>query len=150
MTSKDMENQYLILESKKVRDLLIKIMDPKLEGAKQAIKINQHFKNHFSMAINFLVESVDTYDKSKPRMISEVCQSSCAMGCGNAHQGRSWHRAGQGQANRGGRFQYRGNPNYQGGHGRGGHGTHGHGHAGRQDAQQNDNGTTNTYAPPAE
>jgi hypothetical protein len=110
-----------ILESKKVHDLLTKITDPKLEGAKQAIRINQQYKNDFSMAINFLAESVDSYDKTKPQMISEVSQGGCNAGRGNGQQGgRNGHRAGRGRGYRGGCFQYRGSPNYQGGHGRGG------------------------------
>jgi hypothetical protein len=58
------------LESQKVRDLLAKVTDPKLESAKQAICINPQYKNEFNMALNFLAESVDIHDKYKPRMIS--------------------------------------------------------------------------------
>jgi hypothetical protein len=61
-----------VLEAKKVRDLLTKISDPKLESAKQAIRINPQYKNSFDLAINFLAESVETIDRSKPRMIGET------------------------------------------------------------------------------
>jgi hypothetical protein len=53
-----------VLEAKKVRDLLSKISDPKLESAKQAVRINAQYKNNFDLAINFLAESVETLDKS--------------------------------------------------------------------------------------
>lgn len=41
-----------ILESKKVRGLLNKVMDPELESAKQAIHVNPQHKNDFSMALS--------------------------------------------------------------------------------------------------
>jgi hypothetical protein len=63
-----------ILEFKKVRDLLSKITDPKLESAKQAICINNVYKNDFAMSVNFLAESVDTFDKSKVRNINAIQQ----------------------------------------------------------------------------
>jgi hypothetical protein len=63
-----------VLESKKVRDLLSKITDPKLESAKQAIRINNVYKNDFAMSVNFLAESVDTVDKSKVRNINAIQQ----------------------------------------------------------------------------
>jgi hypothetical protein len=82
-----------ILESKRVKDLLNKIKDPKLKSAKQAICINPAYKNDFSMALNFLAESVDTQVGSKTRMISGVQQG-----------GRGGHRAPYSQNNpRGGR-----------------------------------------------
>lgn len=71
----DLQHGQPILEAKKVRDLLNKITDLKLGSAKQAIRINPQYKNSFDLAINFLVESVETLDKGKPTMISELQQN---------------------------------------------------------------------------
>jgi hypothetical protein len=54
-----------VLESKKVRDLLLKISDLKLESSIQAIRINNTYKNDFALAVNFLAESIETLDKTK-------------------------------------------------------------------------------------
>ncbi len=45
----------LVLESKKVWDLLTKITDPKLEVAKQTVHITKCYNINFEAAINFLV-----------------------------------------------------------------------------------------------
>ena len=130
-----------VLETKKVRDLLSKITDPKLESAKQAIRINVQYKNSFDLAINFLSESVDTIDKAKPRMISEVGLSAngAQQGRGGRH-GRNNGRGGRGRA-------------YQGRSGRGGrvHGGYGRGGGrGRGRGRGDDSSHASTYIPPAE
>jgi hypothetical protein len=130
-----------VLESKKVRDLLAKISDPKLESAKQAIRINIDYKNNFSMAINFLAESVDGADRNRVRIISGVQQ-------GNSEQG---HRGGRGFRGRGrhaGRHNHHIGGRNHGGNGRGG------GRRGRGRITSGTNGgrsvSTNTYIPPSE
>jgi hypothetical protein len=124
-----------VLESKKVRDLLSKISDPKLESAKQAVRINPQYKNSFSMAINFLAESVDPLPKAGTRMIAEI----------NFTSGRhnTPHQRGRGRGN----FPQRGPHRYHGGNGRGGRGSRGRGRQGRN---TNVNSSTSTYIPPAE
>ena len=125
-----------VLESKKVRDLLVKISDPKLESAKQAVRINVAYKNDFSMAVNFLAESVETIDRSKTRNISALNQNT-----NNSNRGARNFR-GRGRSN--GLH----NPNYlnRGGHGRG---------SGRRGGRGRNNhgGRTmsgSTYIPPSE
>jgi hypothetical protein len=142
-----------IIESKKVRDLLNKITDPRLEGTKQAIKINQDYKNDFTLAINFLSESVDTSNKSKPRMISNVGQGGRINGRGYSHNNRGQGRAGRNRSPNGGRFQYHSSNEYcHGGQdrgGRGGRGNRGRGcqaHGGRE----GNDSSVSTYVPPAE
>jgi hypothetical protein len=66
-----------------VRDLLAKIMDPKLESAKQVVRINVAYKNSFDLAINFLAESIETLDRAKPRMIGETQTSVRGKGNNN-------------------------------------------------------------------
>jgi hypothetical protein len=134
-----------VLESKKVRDLLVKITDPKLESAKQAIRINVTYKNDFALAVNFLSESVDTVDKNETRVIGEVNQSNNNH-TNNNRGGRFPHNTSNtrgGQRNHTGRGYYRGTRT-QGGFGRGGRGRGGRG----RDASSRHN--TNSYVPPAE
>jgi hypothetical protein len=127
-----------VLKAKKVRDLLSKISDPKLESAKQAVQINAQYKNNFDLAINFLAESVETLDKSKVRMVAETqSHVNSAHGRGgrnNTQSGRTGGRTTRGR----GRFG-RGTRNH-GGHGRGGRGR------GRGKPDE----STNTYIPPSE
>ena len=125
-----------VLESKKVRDLLVKISDPKLESAKQAVRINVAYKNDFSMAVNFLAESVETLDRGKIRNISALNQNT-----GNSNRGTRNFR---GRGRNPGRY----NHNYlsRGGHGRG---------SGRRGGRgrNNQGGRTtgaSTYIPPSE
>jgi hypothetical protein len=127
-----------VLEAKKVRDLLSKISDPKLESAKQAVRINAQYKNNFDLAINFLAESVETLDRSKVRMVAET-QSHVHFAHGrggrnNTQSGRTGGRTTRGR----GRFG-RGTRNH-GGHGRGGRGR------GRGKSDE----STNNYIPPSE
>jgi hypothetical protein len=83
-----------VLESKKVWDLLTKVTDPRLESAKQAIHINDAYKNNFSMEVNFLAQSVEPLEKTQRRMVAKV----------NNNRGRSPHAAqGWGRHQRGGR-----------------------------------------------
>ncbi len=102
-----------IIESKKVRDVLNKVSDPKLESAKQAICISPEYKNNFSMAFIFIAESVETIDRTKTRSISELRQRNQQyQACGNNNN-----------RGRGGRMPCHGhqhNPRNHGGHGRGG------------------------------
>jgi hypothetical protein len=42
-----------------VHNLLNKFTGPKLESAKQVIQISEVYKKNFSMAINFLAQSVE-------------------------------------------------------------------------------------------
>ncbi len=118
-----------------MRDLLAKITDPKLESAKQAVRINVIYKNSFDLAINFLAESVETLDRAKPRMIGETHTSGRGKGNNNptSHGNGRFDRG----RNRGGRniCGYRNH----GGYGRGGR-ARGRGRA-------NDNALT--YVPPA-
>ncbi len=133
-----------ILESKKVRDLLNKISDPRLESAKQAIRINHAYKNDFNMALNFLAESVDTHDKGKPRMISGMQSNSRG---GRSSQARGYHRGGR--IGRTGRFiHHRGGNRYHGGQGRGGR--TGRGRDGRGTGVDDATNTNSTYIPPSE
>jgi hypothetical protein len=132
-----------ILESKKVRDLLNKISDPKLESAKQAIRINSTYKNDFSMALNFLAESVDTQVGNKTRMISSMQQG--GRGGHRPPHGRNNPRGGRGRS---GRFTYRGRNTTHGGQGRGGRTGRGRSH-GNDDFTSNTGGN-NTYIPPSE
>jgi hypothetical protein len=132
-----------ILESKKVRDLLNKISDPKLESAKQAIRINSTYKNDFSMALNFLAESVDMQVGTKARMIS-------ILQLGDRGGRRSHHKYNNPRGGRGrfGRHTARGRNTNHGGHGRGGR-------TGRGRSYGNDNSTLNpvgnsSYIPPSE
>ncbi len=125
-----------VLEAKKVRDLLTKITDPKLESAKQAVRINAAYKNSFDLAINFLAESVETLDRAKPRMIGETQTLGRGRGNGN-HTGRWTGRSGRGRGN-GGR-------NIRGGRS---HGGQGRGGRGRGRGKGDD--STLTYVPPAE
>jgi hypothetical protein len=53
-----------VLEAKKVRDLLVKITDPRLEAVKQTVKITAGYKYNFAAAVNFLAESVIPLSKS--------------------------------------------------------------------------------------
>lgn len=125
-----------VLEVKKVRDLLNKITDPKLESAKQAVRINHQYKNDFSLAINFLSETVEPMEKGKTRMISEVThghQGRHGHGSGGRTGGRNYSR-GRGTSTRGRGRNTRGGGRQHGGHGRGGRRSE----------------TTNTYVPPAE
>jgi hypothetical protein len=130
-----------VLESKKVRDLLIKISDPKLESAKQAIRINVIYKNDFALAVNFLAESVETLDKNKTRIIGEVTQGALGR-AGNGRGGRFPQNLNARGIQRGytGRGLYRGTRTH-GGHGRG---TRGRGGRGR------DASSRNSYVPPSE
>jgi hypothetical protein len=133
-----------ILESKKVRDLLNKITDPKLESAKQAIQINHAYKNDLSMALNFLAESVDTHDRGKPRMISGI--QSFPRG-GRSSQARGYHRGGR--TGRTGRsIHHRAGNRYHGGQGRGGR--TGRGRDGCRTGADDVTNTSNTYIPPSE
>jgi hypothetical protein len=132
-----------ILESKKVRDLLNIISDPKLESAKQAIRINPTYKNNFSMALNFLAESVDTQVGSKTYMISSLQQG--GRGTHRGYHGRSNPRGGRGRF---GHFTYRGRNANHGGQGRGGRTGRGRSH-GNDDPTSNTSGN-NTYIPPSE
>jgi hypothetical protein len=107
-----------VLEAKKVRDLLTKITDPKLESAKLAVKSKPNYKNSFDMVINFLAESVETLGSSKPRMIGET--HTHGHGRGNNYQsGRAPGRSARGCGSGG--HQGRGGCGH-GGHGRGGRG----------------------------
>jgi hypothetical protein len=142
-----------IIESKKVHDLLNKITDPWLEGAKQVIKINQDYKNDFTMAINFLSESVDTSDKGKPGMISNVGQGGRNNGRGYSLNNRRHGRGGRNRTPNGERFQYRSsNEYYHGGQARGGRGGRGNRGQGRQthSGRDGNDSSVNTYVPPAE
>jgi hypothetical protein len=65
-----------IRESKKVRELLNKISDPKLEAAKQAVHINPENKEDFTAAINFLAESVEPLKKQSQRVLATVTTES--------------------------------------------------------------------------
>lgn len=47
------------VKTKKVHNLLNKFTGPKLESAKQVIQISEVYKKNFSMAINFLAQSVE-------------------------------------------------------------------------------------------
>jgi hypothetical protein len=123
-----------VLEAKKVRDLLNKIGDPKLESAKQAIRINIIYKNDFAMAVNFLAESVETFDKSKSRMIGETTQSR-----GNSRTS-SYRGRGRGPNN-----QYSTDTRQHGGQGRGGRAR---GNRGR--GRHNRNAGRGTYIPHSE
>ncbi len=89
-----------VLEAKKVRDLLSKISDPKLESAKQAVQINAQYKNNFDLAINFLAESVETLDKSKVRMVAEK-QSHVNSAHGRGERNNSQSRRTGGRTTRG-------------------------------------------------
>jgi len=83
-----------VLENKKVRDLLSKITDPRLESAKQAIRINEAYKNNFSMAVNFIAQSVEPLEKAQRRTIAEV----------SSNRGHSPHAIrGRGHLSQGGR-----------------------------------------------
>jgi hypothetical protein len=126
-----------ILESKKVRDLLAKITDPKLESAKQAIRITSTYKNDFSMAVNFLAESVETFDRVKTRTISHISQSSTSA---NSNRGRF---------RRSGRFTTH-TAEQHGGRGRGGRGNYRGRGRGARGRNANHNTTTTTYIPPSE
>jgi hypothetical protein len=114
----------------------VKISDPKLESAKQAVRINVAYKNDFSMAVNFLAESVETLDRGKVRNISALNQNTANPNRGTRNfRGR-------------GRNSGRQNPNYlcRGGHGRG---------SGRRGGRgrTNQGGRTtsaSTYIPPSE
>jgi hypothetical protein len=142
-----------IIESKKVQDLLNKITDPRLEGAKQVIRINQEYENNFTMAINFLSESVDTSGKGKPRMRSNVSQGGRNNGRGYAPSNRGQGQSGHSRSPIGGRFQHRGNNDYYlGGRGRGGRGARGNRGRGCQAHYGRDGGdsSVNTYVPLAE
>jgi hypothetical protein len=137
-----------VLESKKVRDLLMKIMDPKLESAKQAIRINNAYKNDFALAVNFLAESVNTLDKNETRFISEVTQGQGGNGGSrtNNNRGRTQLNAnirGNPQRGHSGRGFYRGGRPH-GGYGRGARGRNGRG----RDASSRH--ITNSYVPPSE
>jgi hypothetical protein len=101
-----------VLESKKVRDLLTKISDPKLEAAKQTIRITAGYKDNFAAAINFLAESVTPLTKNTTRQIAET-QSHRDGTRSNARGGRQQGRG------RGGRFPNQYSPP---GRGRGGRG----------------------------
>jgi hypothetical protein len=79
-----------IIESKKVRDLLNKISNPKLERAKQAIRINPDYKNNFTMAINFIAESVDTLDHVKTKGISGLTRGTASTQ-GRGNNGNNGH-----------------------------------------------------------
>jgi hypothetical protein len=61
-----------VLEAKKVRDLLVKITDPKLEAAKQTVKITAGYKDNFAAAVNFLAESIIPLPKSTNRSIMDI------------------------------------------------------------------------------
>ena len=119
-----------VLENKKVRDLLSKISDPRLESAKQAIRINEAYKNNFSMAVNFIAQSVEPLEKAQRRTIAEV----------SSNRGRPSHAIrGRGRFSRGGR----GTPGQtHGGQGRGGRSGRNNRGRGRSQAT--------TYIPPAE
>jgi hypothetical protein len=135
-----------IIESKKVRDLLNKITDPKLESAKQAVKINSNYKNNFTMAINFIAESVDTLDQAKTRGISEMTRGNTfSRGRGNnGNNGRSQRHnrtSGRGHQN---------NSRLHGGLGRGGT-RRGRGRGrGRYNQDNYDRSANSGYIPPAE
>jgi hypothetical protein len=73
----------------KVRDLLAKIAYPKLESAKQAIRINSVYKNDLSMVVNFLAESVKVVDRAKTRTIAHLTQNNT-----NTSGNHSWNRQG--------------------------------------------------------
>ncbi len=94
-----------VLESKKVRDLLAKIQDPRLEGAKQTVRITQGYKDNFAAAINFIAESVIPLARTS-RSISEVMTEGRGQGRGTrlARGGRT-HR---GDERAGGRYTQRG------------------------------------------
>jgi hypothetical protein len=125
-----------VLEAKKVRDSLTKITDPKLESAKQAVRINATYKNSFDLAINFLAESVETLDRAKPRMIGET--QTLGRGRGNSnYTGHGTGSSGRGRGN--------GSRNIRGGRG---HGGHVRGGRGRGRGKGDD--STLTYIPPAE
>jgi hypothetical protein len=133
-----------VLESKKVRDLLSKIADPKLESCKQAICINNTYKNNFSLAVNFLAESVETVDKSKTRFVGEISQINNTRLSINRGRGRHNNNGRNSQSrSQSGRSLYRGSRSH-GGHGRG---TRGRGGRGRDALSQHSN---NTYIPPSE
>ncbi len=52
-----------VLETKKLRDLLSKIQDPKLEAAKQTICITAGYKDNLAASVNFLAESAPPPNK---------------------------------------------------------------------------------------
>ena len=99
-----------VLERKKVRDLLSKITDPKLDAAKQTIRITAGYKDSFAAAVNFLAESVVPLAKGASRNIAELQTS----------------RDGRGPSSRGGRHgghaRYTGGRHPSPGRGRGGRG----------------------------
>jgi hypothetical protein len=113
-----------VLEAKKVRDILSKVTDPKLENAKQAIRINPQYKNNFDLAINFLAKSVETLDRTRTRMISETQTQRGALhvrgGRVAQHNAHNTGRATRGRSHNA-KFD-RGTGRGYGGHGRGGRG----------------------------
>ena len=129
-----------VLESKKVIDLLSKITDPKLESAKQVIKINQQYRNDFVLLVNFLAESVETLDRGKTCMISEITQ---ARGGAGRNQGGRFGCNNRGRGRGGGRNHSNQGQGHQNvGYGRGGQG--GRGRGGRN------SDSASIYIPPAE
>jgi hypothetical protein len=131
-----------VIETKKVRDLLSKISDPKLESAKQAIRINPQYKNNFDLAVNFLAESVEIIDRSKPRVIGEAqSHTPSTQGRGGRHNyqaGQNGGRTGRGRGH-----------NAKSGPGGRGHGGYGRGGRGRGRGRHNES-TTSSYIPRSE
>jgi hypothetical protein len=101
-----------VRERRKVRDLLNKIQDPKLEGAKQAVRINPQYQEDFAAAVNFIAESVEPLSRQNSRNIATTNTNS-NQNQNNQNQGTQGQGRGRGCRNHQGRgYNYRGG--YQG------------------------------------
>jgi hypothetical protein len=115
-----------VLETKKVRDLLSKITDPKLDAAKQTICITAGYKDNFAAAVNFLTESVTPLTKGLAHNIAEVQigQDGRNPRGGNGRHGRGCYSGSGGRyqgpgRGRGGRGRFQGSRYAPQGRGRG-------------------------------
>ncbi len=61
-----------VLESKKIRDFLIKIKAPELQAAVQTIKATAHLLTNFQEATNFIALSVKPLMKQNQRLIATI------------------------------------------------------------------------------
>lgn len=62
----------LIIETKKVRDILSKISDSRLDLMKKSVFITLGYRQNLAAAITFLAESVIPLTKVNPRQIKEI------------------------------------------------------------------------------
>ncbi len=144
-----------VLESKKVRDLLNAITDPKLDAAKQAVRIHPQYKNDFAMAINFIAEIVKPINKSRTRSIVDVNTDRKWNGQeGRTHgaRGARYHRGGRASHSVNG-YHNQHNPHHGGrGHGGGrGRGSFHRGGCFQGGCGYRGRGRTDTsYIPPSE